>query len=419
MAHKTARLIFAVLFIITLFTFAGFNAYKEFTPLSAVLDSAAPVSLENLRQTISDVEQSINENLLGRMGFIESYAYVQVLLGKEESGNFERIKGKDNRWYYVQFYTQDLEQTQNYARRIQAMQEFTAPVGTKVIYINPPAVSMFGRDQIAAGLPVLDYSTMMDALLYYLQSYGVDYIDLRTSLPKHNIPYESWFFKTDHHWTSELAFAAFTDIVQYIDEKYSANLDPEGFYKDPENYGHITYPQSFFGSMGKHTGAVQSYFDDFTAIYPHYYGEFIVSRNGEIQTDHSVIGSIFYVSQLNVVDIYNSSMYNYYLKGPSALISIENTLVSEEPSLLIIGDSFFLPVTSFLAPMFGHIDFVWPLAEGSKTNIDDLLEKNEYDYIIVESYEGNLITDDMFGFFRNADKTEADIIEEITDKIQE
>jgi hypothetical protein len=416
MAHKAARIIFAILFIGTLFVFAGFNAYREFRPLAVVLNNTAPVSLLNLRQTISGVEQGINENLLGRMGFVETYAYIQVLLGKEESSNFLRAKGINGQWYFVDFYPQNTAITQNFARRIKALQNYVEPLGTKVLYINPPNPHIQNFSKVSSGLPILNYAYLQDALLYHLQNYGVDRIDLRTTLPRHEIPYDKWFFKTDHHWTSELAFAAFTDIVNYMDEKYSSNLDPDDYYKNPENYGTVTYPQSFLGSYGNHTGAAHSDFDDFTAMYPLFSGKYKVSSYDGKHSEGSIVGSIYYPSQLRISDIYANGMYAYYLQGTKAHKKIENDLAPEKPKLLIIGDSFLLPIASFLAPMFKQIDYVWPLDINGSIDIEQFIKDGTFDYIMIEAFEANTNKDEMFDYFRNADKTEADIIERTEDE---
>jgi hypothetical protein len=238
---------------------------------------------------------------------------------------------------------------------------------------------------------------------------------LRTSLRDHDIPYENWFFKTDHHWTSELAFAAFTDIISYMDEKYNANLDTYDYYKNPENYGTITYPQSFLGSFGRRAGITHSGLDDFTVIFPKFDGNYKVSNDDGKYHDESIIGSVYYTSQLDVSDIYTSAMYSYYLQGIKAKKIIENKQYPNGPKLLVIGDSYFLPIAAFMAPLFGQISYIWPLAESGNIDIEEFVKDNIFDYVVIESYEGNLSTDDMFDFFRSADKTEADIIKETND----
>ena len=56
-----------------------------------------------------------------------------------------------------------------------------------------------------------------DRLLAALEEHGVDALDLRRTLKDAGGAWEDWFYRTDHHWTTEAAFTCFQDIVQKLE----------------------------------------------------------------------------------------------------------------------------------------------------------------------------------------------------------
>ena len=80
----------AVIFIISLVTFSVINCIYSW-----------PFLKEELTLTIStqDIETKMNNDLYQKNSYIESYGFIQSVLGKREFNNFEVIKGTDNMLY--------------------------------------------------------------------------------------------------------------------------------------------------------------------------------------------------------------------------------------------------------------------------------------------------------------------------------
>ena len=74
------------------------------------------------------------------------------------------------------------------------------------------------------------------------------------------------YYRTDHHWTTEGAFYAYTKISEWIKEQTEKELDP--VLIDLENYRIDTYHQWHLGMRGQRTGAAFAGIDDYDLIYP-------------------------------------------------------------------------------------------------------------------------------------------------------
>jgi hypothetical protein len=73
--------------------------------------------------------------------------------------------------------------------------------------------------------------------------------------------------------------------------------------------------------------------------------------------------------------------------------------------ILAIHDSHFVAQSAFLAPLFGEIHMIWPLAFTigmEKTDVELYVREHidEFDYIIIEFDAAN-INDDGFSFFES------------------
>ena len=95
------KYIFAAAFLAVWLLFSAFNfaasvqvwqkLFEEFTCVRSVSD---------LESWISDVEADVNESMLAREEFIDTYGYVQKLFGKREFNNFSVIRDDEGMLYY-------------------------------------------------------------------------------------------------------------------------------------------------------------------------------------------------------------------------------------------------------------------------------------------------------------------------------
>ena len=107
--------IFALIFLIVIFSFSGINFLKSYQPIEEEIIEKLNVEKYAPSETVALIEATINENLLGRVNFIETYGFIQVLLDKKECNNFTYIKDEEGYLHYATFYRDADSQLFNYA----------------------------------------------------------------------------------------------------------------------------------------------------------------------------------------------------------------------------------------------------------------------------------------------------------------
>ncbi|GHU65435.1 membrane protein [Spirochaetia bacterium] len=358
-----------------------------------------------IRSTITQFEHNIAENIIGRNEFIEVYGLLQKIMDKEETDNFYLVKDKNGAMNYGNFYLNIDSFLESSAKRMKRMEQLAAPQGTSVFFINPPALYIREKMEFTSGLPYADYNSVQDGLLYYLHKYDIDYLDLRDTLKKHHILLDCYFFKTDHHWRIETAFAAFCDIIVWFRDKYDLDLDPDHFYTNINNYNIKSYPQSSIGAMGRRTGVIFGGLDDYTFIWPKFdpditYQTYFDSdwRSTSIRGPLSEV--LLNTELIQTSEPYDTDFYAFYEGGIKSTSKIINHDNPDGPRIMMIRDSFSLPLVIFMAPLFSEIELFWPVSGEEKTDIESYLKKNTrkntFDYIIVELDQGNIHPDNIY-----------------------
>lgn len=409
-AYILRKRIFAVLFLIVVFGYAGVNAwYGGGAWADAVQEGLEDgVTLrtvpETIAGTVSELDGSIIESMYGRMAFIETYSYIQVLLDKREFNNFSYIKDEDGYLHYASFFREDTNDIEEYAKRLKRLQDWVEPNGTKVLFFVTPGKYVRGVTDFRTGMPVNDPDNIVDEMLFYLNRYGVETVDCRKYIPNESLSLQDAFFKTDHHWTIPAAFAATQVLVEQMEEKFGVDLDPDDYYMDPEQYERVVYRQGMLGSMGRKTGANFSGLEDFEALWPRFenhYDRQCMGVNDQTQhfngltTEALMDTDVF----LGKDDIYKDSQYSLYLNGLRPYEHIVNEDNPDGCRIFAIRDSYFSPMMVFLAPMCGQLDAMWSLEESHVLDIESYVKENQFDYIIMEIYPYN-INGDAFNFFK-------------------
>lgn len=402
--------IFAILFLAGVFGYAGLNAWHGAgvwleTLEESLEDGISPeTASDTIAETVSALDESIISSMYGRMEFIETYSYIQVLLDKREFNNFSYIKDEDGYLHYASFFREDTNDTEEYARRMRRLQECVEPNGTKVLFFVTPGKYVRGETNFRTGMPVNDPDTIVDETLFYMNRYGIETVDCRKYIPNEELSIQDAFFKTDHHWTIPAAFAATQVLVEQMNEKFDAGLDPDGFYMDSANYERVTYRKGMLGSMGRKTGANFSGLEDFEALWPTFENKFDRHCMGVTDaTQHFRGDTTKSLMDTDVLlehdDIYSDSQYSLYLNGLRPYEHIVNEDNPDGVKIFAIRDSYFSPMMVFLAPMCSELDAIWSLEESHMLDIESYVRENEFDYIIMEIYPYN-INGDAFNFFK-------------------
>lgn len=236
------------------------------------------------------------------------------------------------------------ESIDQYTNNIQKLQ---AETGIPVIYVMAPQKGYNG------GLPsnVNNFIEQnCNLFISSLRENNIDYLDLRESINQQNISIEDSFFATDHHWKPSTGLWATNEITQKLKNDY--NFEYDGSVLDINNYKVDTHPRVFLGSEGRKTGIYFTKYglEDFDVMYPSFATRLTVNNPIEGTTRKGeFIDSVLNKEHLKFDNPYESWLYSTYSDGDNAVQIIDNELIPEGKTVLVIRDSFAGVVTPYLS----------------------------------------------------------------------
>lgn len=228
---------------------------------------------------------------------------------------------------------------------------------TKFVYVQAPYKESMEGEMFPEGVDAYANENV-DELLRILEQENVDTLDLRPFLSQTPKMIEQYFFATDHHWNFEGAFTAYQKIAEYVSALYPDKKMDLSF-TDWSQWESHTLEDWFLGSRGKRVGVFFGGVDDVTYYTPKFdtcisfmepwrtlaaHGEFTKSN----------IRS-YYVKNK---DYFGANTYAIYGDRSYPLVNQRNTKAAVDFKLLLIGDSFSLPINAFLGTLFSEVDLL-------------------------------------------------------------
>ena len=384
------KFITTILFIIFLFTFSFLNLYKSYIPLK---EAVKKTEVSSLREYISSIENTINENIYGKYKFIEGYGYMQKLMGKNEISNFEVVKDTEGKLHFT-YFTDKSNPTEDITRNLKDLKDGIENPDKKLIYLMTPDKYIKGHTEFPKGIPYHHNNETADSFLRNLDFYGIDSIDLREGILESGIKGEDLFFNTDHHWKIETSFWGFGQVIKNLNEKYDLNLDENNFYRDINNYNIIKYDNSFIGSMGRKTGKYYTEADDFSLIYPKFKTDYDFYFENSF-TEGTLTGrfeeALIAMNPIRKYDVYGivADKYFSYLYGNQPFAHIKNKENKDGLKVLFIKDSLAVPLISFFSSVCSHVYLIDP--RYYKEDILKFINDTELDFVFVSYSPQNLV----------------------------
>lgn len=409
------KYVFTVLFMAVLYILAISNLIYSFDELKKwggetvqeIKSSKLTTFMDTSNHAVKSLDSTMNENVKGKYNYIELFGFYNKLLGKDEHNGFNIVRDNHGFLFYGNLWSFNRNSevtTDEYARRVYTMQQKLAQKGTDLYVLSMPVKSMAQELDFDRGIPFQDYSEVANDYIYYCNSFNLDVFDMRIAMAKSGLEYEDIFFKTDHHWTPRAGFHAFQYLVEQL-KKDGYDLDPTGMYTDMNNYHLETYEECWLGSLGIKTGV--NYMDELesiTLVVPDYETEFSYRYRyenskhfGEVEgtIEDTLIQRDYIYRQLEE-NLYEGSAYSTYMNGICAEEHIVNKKNPDGPKVLFIRDSYTSTIAPFFANLCSEMDLIW--SKGYGGNIEELLEKNDYDIVFVATWPENL-EDESFNFY--------------------
>lgn len=404
--------IFSIVFLTALFVLSSLSAVNTVPVLVETVrgvSSDSELEDENantVKSTLLKIDDDIAENVYHRYDFIEAYGEINRLLGKKEINGFSYAVDKNGAYNSVNFWDEvDDIDIRRLTQQMVNLKEKTEEYGGNFMFLAFPNKFDYSWDDGYEGIPYNDHNGKVDEMLLWCRRYGIDYLDFRQTLKKSGLSFKEMFYKTDHHWTGYAAFLAYQELIGHMNETYGADLDPDNYYRDINNYNVEWVENCLLGASGRSVGMKfgNTELEDFQLVYPKYHNN-IEWNNYHAVSKGDYADTLIHDIELHYSNPYESDVYGYYVGGIYKRERITNNDNPDGPKLLFIRDSFASPMLVEMTPLFSEIECVWGkfAAEGY---IEGLVESGRYDYVIVAYYPED-IQENFFKFYKDVYKDE-------------
>jgi len=308
-----------------------------------------------------DVESWLADHIPGRDFLVGLNAYVDKLTGRQVTKDVYVAQGG----FLVEAPVVWDEAAAK--KNMAAINAFAEKAGKPVDLMIVPSAGFCLEDRVE-GLadPYRDTEIIRD--IYALAGQNVKPLDLIPAFTEVQDP-QSLFYRTDHHWTSRGAYAAYKAYMVSLGRDYLA-----------ENAFTVTSYEGFLGSTYSRSGL---WLTEGESIELWDSGTAFTVTNGDTDAVHD---SLFYMERLKELD-----KYTVYLDGNHSTVRIHNPAAAGKGTLLVIRDSYSNCLGTFLANSYENVILVD--LRYYKNPVSDLLAQEDITDILVCYSIGNFLTD--------------------------
>ena len=278
-------------------------------------------------------EEYLNDQFPLRQKLAALYTVCERLLGKTEIAGI--YFGKSD--YFIEHHEESIYTTE-LARKnedivIDFLTEMSAKLGSqRVRFLPAPSAETVLTAYLPDGAPAAEENELLDRYAKRLSERNLSEIYIPTvSAFQENQRTQQLYYRTDHHWTTAGAFAAY--------ELWAKSMDITPLQRN--DFTEVTLKDDFYGTVAARVNT-QIRSDSLTAYLPLFPASYQVRYSEETTWSDSL-----YVSEL----LDSPEPYAVYLKGNQPLTRIRTTHAAEEMSgrkLLVIKDSFGNSLLPFL-----------------------------------------------------------------------
>ncbi len=219
-------------------------------------------------------------------------------------------------------------------KRLQRIARLDETAGLPVRLLVPPSTGYVRRDSLPAELAALYRD---DALLGQIGSFdGVELVPLLDNFCENG---QDWFYRTDHHWNADGAYAAYRAYLEYIDRE---PLPMESFYHHVVN--------GYVGSTRSRSALWLTEGERLDILEPQ------CRVSVRFSDREGVFDSLVFRERLQEYD-----WYPVFIDGNHPVTVIDN--LDAEPDsgvLLVVKDSFANSLVPLLVPSYARIVMVDP-----------------------------------------------------------
>lgn len=281
-----------------------------------------------------------------------------------------------------------------------AFQRFLTKENIPFIQVLAPSKITLSLDNIPQGVKI-DINQRGDVFVDRLIQAGVFILDLRPSLALSAEQVNKYFYRTDHHWNPDAAFVAYQIIIPEIAKLTSLNSSR---YTDVNLWKRHELKDWFLGSRGKRVGVNFAGTDSliyYTPLFETSMSCIIPYYDEQIYKGDFIEANIRKKFIKNK-DYFGLNAYAVYFGRGYPLVQHRNVHGLNNKRLLLIKDSFMVPLQAFLTTEFTEIDVIDPRYYKVST-IAEYIKWTKPDVVLKMNYVGS-ITDKRHFEFGNVNK---------------
>ncbi|OGO78282.1 MAG: hypothetical protein A2Y23_10530 [Clostridiales bacterium GWB2_37_7] len=318
-------------------------------------------------------ETYLSDHIYGRNAWIKNYITMNMLvLGKEKLNDI--VIGKkgfllpflnyDDKYYSIN----KEENLSKMAEQLKELQDKLAQKGGSFYFVGVPSQASYHKEEYPKQLQIsnnLMYKT--EQLLFdKLDQLDVSYINMNNVF--RNKPEIEYYYKTDHHYNFEGAYATYYEIIKTVKQKVDQRVQPP---LEKADLDIVTLPNPFGGSRNRQIYYMFPTQEKIKIAYPKNKIPYEKFNNGKPDN------KLYYLSE-NKAAMIN---YGVYMGGDWAetVIKTNNDML---PNLLVFGDSFTNAIEPLLYNHFNETRIL-DLRYYDKMSLYEYIDKYKPDIVLM------------------------------------
>ena len=240
-------------------------------------------------------------------------------------------------------------------------------------------------------------NAVADQVLAELREKGVPTLDLRPEMSRTKELVEKYYYRTDHHWNVEGSLYAFQRIMETLKDFYP---ETKTNFIDSSLWEKTVIPDWWLGSHGQRVGALFGGVEDLDYYLPAFPTDMTRYSLGLWTCRGDFYQACMRDYMLENRDYMHLDNYMRYLGMGWSLTLHRNPRAENRMHLMMIGDSYTLPVECFLSTELTAIDMMDP-RQYTYMRVVDYATLNAPDMVILMTYPGVLTSsyyDDYIDF---------------------
>lgn len=342
---------------------------------------------KNLKENYRLQEEFYNRYFYKKIFFVEKYGKLQRMLGKkliDDSVDFRRIyQGKENMLYYViskEGIVEDLTtHIGDFSERLNRM-------GIANFFVLAPNKHLKNSDSFPDG--VLDYANQnADEIHQALLKRGMKILNLNDESVKEGRDEVSDFYMTDTHWKNTAVFWGYQKLLKFWEREFDFKGENSDISLDIFNYNREIFEDIYLGSMGKRAGVDYiSQKDDYELLIPKFETQYHFKKygeNGELYLEKRGSFEEAFIDRKvpDSKDVYMDTYITMMGYG-QAYEMITNELVKDGSKVVLIKDSFAMPLSAFLSANVSSLHLLDTRFDEIRLGLLDKIKEIQPDYVI-------------------------------------